>query len=407
MEIATVEIASLSDDTRAVGSLRSRQGIVLRPEISGRITRLNFIDGQRVHKGQVLVQLDDQLQQAQILQSQAELSIAQANEKRNRDLVAQNFISQRSLDESAANSQVAQAKLVLARATAARLKIIAPFDGIVGIRQANVGDYLKDGADIVNLEDIDAVYIDFRLPERFQSKIKRGQSALVDIDALPGKPYTALVQAIDPLIDAGGRSVGIRGCIDNRALQLRPGMFARVTPVFGVRESASVIPEEAVLPQGGKQFVLKLLPGPSESTRITQRVEVKLGLRSPGKVEVVQGLAPGDTVVRTGQQRVQKDATVVAVVDLASASRGSTDKAAAVPVSVPVRPAVAVSSAPAASSASVATSASSTSPASPISPASSTAALTPRPGPNPCGELPPGGTAKATKSPASSPRLAG
>ena len=316
VEVARVEQARLVDDTRAVGSLRSRQGVMLRPEISGRITRLNFTDGQRVRKGQVLVQFDDQLPQAQILQSQAELSIVQANQKRNQELVAQNFISQRSLDESAANLQVGQAKLALAKATAARLRILAPFDGIVGIRQVNVGDYLKDGADIVNLEDIDAIYVDFRLPERYQSKIKRGQTALLDIDALPGTSYSAQIQAIDPLIDANGRSVGIRGCIDNRALQLRPGMFARVNVVFGVRDNASVIPEEAIVPQGAKQFVIKLQAGPSEETWKTQRVEVKVGLRSPGKVEILEGLSPGDAVVRTGQQRIQKDGTVVRVVSL-------------------------------------------------------------------------------------------
>ena len=319
VEVARVEVTQLTDDTRAVGSLRSRRGVVLRPEVSGRITELNFTDGQRVRKGQVLVQFDDQLQQAQVQQSQAELSIAQANQKRNQELVSQNFISQRSLDESAANLQVAQAKLALAKATASRLKIIAPFDGIAGIRQVNVGDYLKDGSDIVNIEDIDAIYVDFRLPERFQSKVKRGQIATLDIDALPGQSYTAQIQAIDPLIDANGRSVGIRGCLDNRRLQLRPGMFARVNTVFGVKNDARVIPEEAIVPQGGKQFVIKLLKGATEQTRITQRVEVKVGLRSPGKVEILQGLEADDTVIKTGQQRVQKDGTVVTVVDLANA----------------------------------------------------------------------------------------
>ena len=127
---------------------------------------------------------------------------------------------------------------------------MAPFDGIAGIRTVNLGDYLKDGADIVNIEDIDAVYVDFRLPERFQSKVRKGQSATVDLDALPGRKFKALIQAVDPLIDANGRSVGVRGCIDNRQLQLRPGMFARVTAVFGVRDNARVVPEEAIVPQG-------------------------------------------------------------------------------------------------------------------------------------------------------------
>jgi membrane fusion protein, multidrug efflux system len=319
VEVAKVETVKLTDDTQAVGSLRSRRGVVLRPEVSGRITQLNFNDGQRVRKGQLLVQFDDQLPLAQVQQSMAELSIAQANQKRNQELVAQNFISQRSLDESAANLQVAQAKLSLSQATAARLKILAPFDGIVGIRQVNVGDYLKDGADIVNLEDIDAIFVDFRLPERFLAKVKPGQTAMLDMDALPGRKYSAKIQAIDPLIDANGRSVGIRGCIDNRQLQLRPGMFARVNAVFGVRENARVVPEEAIVPQGGKQFVIKVVPGDTPKVLVSQRVEVKVGLRSPGKVEVLDGLEPGDMVVVAGQQRLQRDGTVVNVVDLSGA----------------------------------------------------------------------------------------
>jgi membrane fusion protein (multidrug efflux system) len=322
VEVAKVEVARLTDDTQAVGSLRSRRGVVLRPEVNGRITELNFTDGQRVKQGQVLVQFDDQLPQAQVQQALAELSIAQANQKRNQELVSQNFISQRSLDESAANLLVARAKLTLAQATAARLKIIAPFDGIVGIRLVNVGDYLKDGADIVNIEDIDAIFVDFRLPERFQSKVKRGQTAMLDMDALPGRKFSAKIQAIDPLIDANGRSVGVRACIDNRQSQLRPGMFARVNTVFGVRENAKVIPEEAIVPQGGKQFVIKLLPGETPQSRISQRVEVKLGLRSPGKVELLEGLELGDTVVVAGQQRVQRDGITVNVVDLSAARPG-------------------------------------------------------------------------------------
>ena len=333
VEVAKVEALRLTDDTQAVGSLRSRRGVVLRPEVSGRITQLNFTDGQRVRKGQILVQFDDQLQQAQVQQALAELSIAQANQKRNQELVAQNFISQRSLDESAANLQVARAKLSLAQATARRLKIIAPFDGIAGIRLVNVGDYLKDGADIVNIEDIDAIFVDFRLPERFQAKVKRGQTAMLDMDALPGRKFSANIQAIDPLIDANGRSVGVRGCVDNRQLQLRPGMFARVNTVFGVRENARVIPEEAIIPQGGKQFVVKLVPGDTPQSRISQRIEVKVGLRSPGKVEVLEGLEIGDTVVVAGQQRVPRDGMVVSVVDLSSARPGRPDRPGEAPAS--------------------------------------------------------------------------
>jgi membrane fusion protein (multidrug efflux system) len=322
VEVAKVESMTLVDETQAVGSLRSRQGVMLRPEVGGRVKQILFSDGQRVRKGQLMVQFEDQLQQAQVAQSRAELSIAEANHKRNQELVAQNFISQRSLDESAAALEVSRAKLSLAQATLQRLQVLAPFDGITGLKQINVGDYLKDGADMVNVEDMDAVLLDFRLPERFQAKIRAGQKAQLTVDALPGRPFTAIVQAVDPLIEANGRSVGVRGCIDNRQQQLRPGMFARVNAVFGTRENALVIPEEAIIPQGGRTFVVKVVAGDKPGALVSERVAVKVGLRQPGKVEIVEGLSAGDTVVTAGHQRLQKDGTAVRVVDLSQPGGG-------------------------------------------------------------------------------------
>jgi membrane fusion protein (multidrug efflux system) len=322
VEVAKVESMTLVDETQAVGSLRSRQGVMLRPEVGGRVKQIFFNDGQRVRKGQLMVQFDDQLPQAQLAQARAELSITEANHKRNQDLVAQNFISQRSLDESSAALEVSRAKLSLAQATLQRLQVLAPFDGITGLKQINVGDYLKDGADMVNVEDIDAVLLDFRLPERFQAKIRAGQKAQLTVDALPGRPFSAIIQAVDPLIDANGRSVGVRGCIDNRQQQLRPGMFARVNAVFGSRENAMVIPEEAIIPQGGRTFVVKIVQGDKPDVKVSERVVVKVGLRLPGKVEILEGLSAGDTVVTAGHQRLQKDGTVVRVVDLSQPGGG-------------------------------------------------------------------------------------
>ena len=352
VEATAVRQMALRDDAEAVGSLRSRRSVVLRPEISGRITQLNFRDGQRVHKGQLLVQLDDQLPRAQVQQSRAELSIARANHKRNQELVAQGFISQRSVDESAANLEVAEAKLALSEATAQRLRILAPFDGIAGIRGVNVGDYLKDGADIVNVEDLDAVYVDFRLPERLQDKVKPGQLARVAFDALPGVQYSAVVQAINPQIDADGRSIAVRGCIDNRRLQLRPGMFARVTAVFGERADARVIPEEAIVPDGTAPYVLRIVPGKEEGSKIAKRTPVRLGARTPGFVEVVEGLAAGDVVVTAGQQRLQRDGLAVRVVELGQ-SAGDAKAAAAQTPTPPASAADTAAAVPAAASATV------------------------------------------------------
>ena len=331
VEVAKVQTLTLVDETQAVGSLRSLQGVMLRPEVGGRVKQIFFNDGQRVRKGQVMVQFEDQLQQAQLSQAKAELSIAEANHKRNQELVTQNFISKRSLDESGAALEVSRAKLALADATLQRLKVLAPFDGTTGLKQINVGDYLKDGADMVNLENMDAVLLDFRLPERFQAKVRAGQSAQLTVDALPGRPFTAVLQAVDPLIEANGRSVGVRGCIDNRQNQLRPGMFARVNAVFGSREKALVIPEEAIIPQGGRSFVVKVVPGDKPDTLVSERVTVKTGLRQPGKVEILEGLSSEDTVVTAGHQRLQKDGTTVRVVDLSQSAGGKAPASGAKP----------------------------------------------------------------------------
>ncbi|HRK37934.1 MAG TPA: efflux RND transporter periplasmic adaptor subunit [Burkholderiaceae bacterium] len=400
VEVAKVERATLRDEAQAVGTLRSRQNTVLRPEVSGRISQLGFADGARVRKGQLLVKLDDALPAAELKQAQAQVSIARANLKRNQELVAQNFVAQRVLEESQATVQVAEAQLALAEARLQRMSIVAPFDGTVGIRSVNIGDFVKDGADLVNLEDIGSLYVDFRVPERFLARIRRGQSVEVQLDAFPGRSFQATVDAVDPLVDANGRSVGIRAVLPNTAgvpqLQptakppasagapaaqagkppaqsakgadrpntpragagagvgagaeagpLRPGMFARATVVFAVRDSALTVPEEAIVPQGGRQFVIKVVPAdtlsaeaqaklPKDTTTVSQRVEVKLGVRRPGRVEVLDGVAEGDTVVVAGQQRLQRDGSAVRVIDM---SRPPGPPPSGAPAAVPTTPA--------------------------------------------------------------------
>lgn len=319
VEIARVKTVALQDDAQAVGSLRSRQSVMLRPEVAGRISQLTFTDGQRVRKGQLLIQLDDVLQQAELSQAQAQVSIARANLKRNQELVAEKFVAQRVVEESEATLQVAEAQLALAQARLKRMRIVAPFDGTVGIRNVNLGDYVKDGADLVNLEDTSSLYVDFRLPERYQAKLSVGQAVKVELDALPGQTFQAKVQALDPLLDANGRSVAVRSVLTVPPNSpVRPGMFARTTTVFAMNDEALVIPEEAIVPQGGKQFVFVLdSQGEGEQKKLlSRRVEVKLGTRREASVQITDGLKAGDTIVIAGQQRLQKDGTAVRVVDL-------------------------------------------------------------------------------------------
>lgn len=319
VEITRVKTMPLQDDAQAVGSLRSRQSVMLRPEMAGRVSHIAFSDGQRVRKGQLLIQLDDVLQQAELSQAQAQVSIARANLKRNQELVAEKFVAQRVVEESQAALQVAEAQLALAQARLKRMRIVAPFDGTLGLRNVNLGDYVKDGADLVNLEDTSSLYVDFRLPERYQAKLSVGQAVKVELDALPGQTFHAKVQALDPLLDANGRSVAVRSVLTvPPGSPVRPGMFARTTTVFAMNDEALVIPEEAIVPQGGKQFVFVLdKQGEGEEKKLlSRRVEVKLGTRRESSVQIVEGLKAGDTVVVAGQQRLQKDGTAVRVVDL-------------------------------------------------------------------------------------------
>ncbi len=315
VEVGKVESMTLEDDAQAVGSLRSRQGVMLRPEVSGRIASLEFSDGQRVRRGQLLVQLDDTLQQAQLKQAEAQASIARTNLQRNRDLVAQNFVSQSAVDQSAAALEVAEAQVALSKAQLARMRIVAPFDGIAGIRNVDLGDYVKDGADLVNIEDLSQVLVDFRLPERFVARVKAGQVVDVSLDALPGQRFAGRIDALDSVIDANGRSLLVRARLDNPGGVLKSGLFARTRIVFSKRENALIVPEEALVPLGGKQYLYKVVDGPNG--KVANRIEARIGLRLPGKVEVLEGLAAGDVVVTAGQARLGRgEAVPLRVVDL-------------------------------------------------------------------------------------------
>lgn len=316
MEVARAEGVTLADDVFAVGSLKSRQGVMLRPETSGRIARLGFGDGDRVKRGQVLVQLDDALQQAQLQQAQAQASIARTNLQRSRELLAQNFVSQSVVDQNLASQQVADSQVALAQAQAARMRVLAPFDGTLGIRSVQVGDYVKDGADLVSIEDLSGLHVEFTLPERYIARVRTGQPVELALDALPGEVFKGRIDALDSQVDPNGRALRVRAAVDNRGALLKPGMFARPRVLFSVREGAVVVPEEALVPQGGRQLIFKVVDG-ADGKKVSQRLEAKIGLRLPGKVEILEGLKAGDSVVTAGHGRLLRGESVpVRVVDL-------------------------------------------------------------------------------------------
>lgn len=327
VELRVVQAQRVIDDVQAVGSLRSRQGVMLRPEAAGRIAQLHFTNGQRVKRGELLVQLDDTLQRAQLQQAQAQASIAGTNLQRSRELLAQGFVSQSAVDQNEAALQVGNAQVELARAQLARMKVLAPFHATAGIGLVNLGDYLKDGTDIVALEDMSAMAMDFRLPERQLARVKAGLAVEIAVDALPGRTFKGKVTALDAVVDANGRSLLVRAQFDNPDAVLRPGMFARARIRFAVRDDALMVPEEALLPQGSRQYLFRVEPD-GKGGQQARRIEARLGLRQPGQVEVLEGVRAGDRIVVAGHDRLRGELVPVRVVELAAVGRAAASGAA-------------------------------------------------------------------------------
>ncbi len=326
VEAIKVERLALPQGITAVGSLRSDESITLRPEVAGRISAIQFREGERVAKGAPLVKLDPSVTQAELQQAQANMVLAKAKYDRAIDLQGKGFISGQARDEAENNLKVGEAALALARAKLAKLSIEAPFSGIIGLRSVSVGDYVKEGADMVNLEAIDPLKVDFRVPEIYLSQIRVGQSLQMTLDAMPGKTYEGKVFAINPLVDTAGRAVVIRAQVRNQDTTLRPGMFARVRLLTHETKEALVVPEQAIVPQGDEWFVYRVVDGKA------QRAKVEIGQRRDGKAEVMKGLRDGDVVVTAGQLKIRDGVPVqVAAVQSAPAAPVAPPKADAAP----------------------------------------------------------------------------
>jgi len=304
VETATVTAGPVREEVSAVGTLRSNESVVVRPEISGRIAQIDFDEGKPVRKGQPLVALDDSVYAAELQQAKANLALQSSNYERTVELARDNFVSANAKDQALNNLRVAEASLALAQARLAKTRIHAPFSGIIGIRQVSVGDYVKEGQDLATLEDISSLKVDFRIPELYLTSLRRGQGVEVQTDALPGKTYSAVLDAIDPLVDQNGRSLVLRGLLKNVDGALRPGMFVRTRLIIAERPRALTIPEEALVPVGSSQYVFRVSGGKAE------RVKVDTGVRRDGRVEIVSGLSAGDVVVTAGQIKLRDGVAV-------------------------------------------------------------------------------------------------
>lgn len=303
VEAAVVQRVKLERTVSAVGTLRSQDSVMLRPEISGRIAEINFAEGGKVEKGHVLVRLDDSVARAKLQQARANLQLAGSQHRRSVQLTKQGFVSRQAHDESASNLAVQQAAVALAEAELEKTAIRAPFDGLVGLRTVSVGDYVGPGTDLVPIEAIDPLNVDFRIPEQFLSAVSVGARLVVTFDAIAGLEREGSVGAISPQIDVGGRSLLLRAHVPNPDGVLRPGLFARVRLELA-ETMGLIVPESALAPSGDAQYVYKVEEG------VVRRVMVELGQRLGAHVEIVSGLAEGDQVVVSGLQKVRDGSLV-------------------------------------------------------------------------------------------------
>jgi len=304
VETAVAQAMKSTTDIPAVGSLRSDESVQIAPEIAGRIAEIRFQEGEPVKEGDILVKLDDALAQADFADAEARYNFQKANFDRAETLVRSRNIAERAHDEARQNFETARATLELARVRLAKHTIRAPFSGIVGIRALSVGAFVNVGAPLINLEKIDTLKLDFKIPEIFLADVQVGQTVDVTVDALPGRTFQARIYAIDPLIDVNGRALQIRARLNNPDLVLRPGLFARVVVRGRTEREVVLVPESAVVPRAGETFIFRVEDGKAVESRI------ELGNRRAGMVEITSGLTDGATIVTAGHQRLKNGATV-------------------------------------------------------------------------------------------------
>ena len=301
--IATV----YQEDLRSVGSLMSDESVQIASEIAGRIASFEFTEGQPVTAGDALIKLDDALAKAELMDAQARFELARSNRERAQALSKSGYVTGRAHDEAKADFETTQAALELAKVKLAKHIIRAPFDGIIGLRNASVGAYVSTGTSIVNLEKIDVLKIEFKLPEGALTQITMGQSVEVEVDALPGRTFSAEIYAVNPMVDVNGRALHVRARMKNPNLMLRPGLFARVTVKGRESREVVVVPESAIVLRAGEAFVYVIENGKAVETKVT------LGKREAGKVQVISGLHGDAIVVVAGQLRLRNGVAVEVV----------------------------------------------------------------------------------------------
>lgn len=298
-----IEPQTFVDRFTAIGTARANESITVTSRTASVVTRIKFEEGEQVSAGDVLVELDTRQEQANLSLAEAQLAQAESQYRRSEKLAETNIVSAADLDQLQANLKVARAQVRGAQARLDMLYIRAPFDGTVGLRQVSLGDLVGPETPITTLDDTSTIKLEFSVPETFLGELQPGNSVNAQSPVYPGREFTGRIASIDTRVDPVSRSVTIIATIPNEDNALKPGMFLTVG-VERRRDNVLLVPEEALVPRQGRQYVFVV-----EDGKAWER-EVDLGGRAPGLAEVQGGISPGSVVITEGTQRVRDGSAV-------------------------------------------------------------------------------------------------
>jgi membrane fusion protein (multidrug efflux system) len=273
---------------------------MLKPEVAGRVVSLGFKEGQSVRKGDLLVKLDDSLLVAELPAKEAAVVLAEAEYKRLQLLVQSQQVADIDVERKRVDVALAKAANQLLKVRIKQTELRAPFDGVIGIRQFSIGDVVQSGQALVSLSSFSPVKVDVKLPEGRADVLRVNQQVDVRIDALPGLLLRGRLAVIEPQLDAGTRALWARVVLNTGDNRIRSGMSATVSIPLTGGGAAPWLPEQVLVAQGGKQVVFRVVDGKAKAT------PVRAGQRQPGKVEILEGVRTGDTVVVSGQNKLSK-----------------------------------------------------------------------------------------------------
>ena len=297
----------------AIGTVAAVQGVTVSADLPGIVDRIAFDSGRTVGQGDVLVQLDTKQEQAQLAAAEAQAQLAALNFKRMEGLVQQDAVSRAEYDQAAAAHSQAEAKVREVKATIERKTIRAPFSGVLGIRQVNLGQYLTGGDPVVPLQSLNPIYVNFGVPQQNASQMGRGRTVHITAAGLRHAEFTGRISAIDSVIDETTRNVQVQATLANPGGRLRPGMFVQAEVTLGAPQSVITLPASAIsyAPYGDSVFIVTDMKDPQGHTyRGVRQQVVKVGPARGDQVAVVTGVKPGEEVVTSGVFKLRNGVAV-------------------------------------------------------------------------------------------------